>query len=191
MVSVLHMWLLVVAAEEAAVSGGDSPSEDVPEPRNSSHDMKLVVPVVMVGGKNVVPATSRSHETPRAFETGPANQYPLCSTNPAFTIPHYFPDAGHGTQPAPSHPSEYPTAPSYGPGGYPNVGSYGPVEYHPAPSYPPAFYRPAGYQPVYSMGHSYMAPYPRNQQSPMYNTVMYYPNYPNYPNYGSPYFRMG
>ena len=192
--SLLQFWSLVAATGGAAVSDQLPSEEDVPEP-GKTFEAEEFVPVILIDGKNVPVATSRSHESPRAFESGPAKQHPACYTNPAHTIPVFFPNPGHGTQTPPSQrpeeyettfsngPGGYPTAPSYGPGGYPTTPSYGPGGYPTVPSYGPGgypivpSYGPGGYQMAY------MTHYPRSfSQPPLYNVLM------RYPPHSSPYF---
>ena len=181
--SLLQFWSLVAATGGAAVSDQLPSEEDVPEP-GKTFEAEEFVPVILIDGKNVPVATSRSHESPRAFESGPAKQHPACYTNPAHTIPVFFPNPGHGTQTPPSQrpeeyettfsngPGGYPTAPSYGPGGYPTTPSYGPGGYPTVPSY-------GGHHTALGHSHSYMVPYyhnvpiiyPANRLVPSYRFV--------------------
>ena len=189
----LQLWLLVMVTRGDAITGKDSTSEEVLQPMFAP-SIEMVVPVVMIDDKDVAPVapatpatltasvstTDYSDETPRAYESDPADQCPSCSTNYAYTIPEYFPISNQGYLIVPSYgQGGYPTVPLYGQGGYPTDPSYGQGGYSVAPSY-------GGYQSVYAPTQSYMTPYARNLlQSPVYNVLVHYPNRK------SPYFHIG
>ena len=197
----LQLWLLATITGGAAINGENSSPEEVAEPRYAS-DAEKLVPVIVVDGKNVAPNAARSHEAPRAYETGPADQYPSCATNYAYIIPEYFPTSNEGIQTGPSHrpdghlsgPSreqvEFPTpfyeqvgysiGTSYGYGGYPSTLSYGQMWYPNDPSYGQGGYPTApsygGYQTTYPPSQFYMPPY-------QYGAPMIYPAYHMMPDY--------